>query len=106
LADVAVCGGYVMEAGRRLGAAVALHGPAFARSRGMSGLKLATLALHNHEPDRAAASGCEALTSLGAVRSARVKHVVGELGRAARPYGDLRIVTDLRDRIHQALESW
>ncbi|MGL5810648.1 MAG: XRE family transcriptional regulator, partial [Nocardioides sp.] len=45
LADVAVCGGYVMEAGRRLGAAVALHGPAFARSRGMSGLKLATLAL-------------------------------------------------------------
>ena len=102
LFDLATRGYAVAEAQQRLTGAFTAHQPGFARSRGMSGAKLATLALTTGDVDRAVEVAGQALEVLGDVHSVRVRRLVADLGTAASTQPS-RVSTGLRERIHEVL---
>jgi hypothetical protein len=103
LFDLAVHGHHPKQAARRLGSAVAGHQPVYVRSRAMSGLKLATLALRTGDPREGAEIGRRALVDLGQLHSARTVQVVGALDVAAVPHTRLPEVAQLRQELVKVL---
>ncbi|MGW0229563.1 XRE family transcriptional regulator [Actinopolymorpha singaporensis] len=91
--------GYPTEAGRRLAAAVAGHTPAYARSRTISRIKLASLLMATDDPREAVAVGTSALESAGRLRSRRTAEDLRELRRYAGQHATIPDVADLRRRI-------
>jgi hypothetical protein len=103
LFDLAVHGHHTRAAARRLGAAVAGHQPLYVRSRAMSGVKLATLALRTGDPREGAEIGRRALVDLGQLHSARTLQVVAALDVAAVPHTRLPEVAQLRQDLLKVL---
>ncbi|NYH90949.1 XRE family transcriptional regulator [Actinopolymorpha rutila] len=91
--------GYPTEAGRRLAAAVAGHTPAYARSRTISRIKLASLLMATDDPREAVAVGTSALEGAGRLRSRRTAEDLRELRRHAGQHATMPDVADLRRRI-------
>lgn len=105
LFDLAVRGRSAAEASRRLAAAVAGHGNAYARSRAISQTKLASLVMATGDPREASAAGTEALGAVGSIRSRRAADDLRELGRLAAPRTRIPEVAALRRRIAAALTA-
>ncbi len=91
--------GYPTEAGRRLAAAVAGHTPAYARSRTISRIKLASLLMATDDPREAVSVGTPALEGAGRLRSRRTAEDLRELRRYAGQHATVPDVADLRRRI-------
>jgi hypothetical protein len=91
--------GYPTEAGRRLAAAVSGHTPAYARSRTISRIKLASLLMATDDPREAVAVGTPALEGAGRLRSRRTAEDLRELRRYAGQHANVPDVADLRRRI-------
>ena len=89
------------EAAKRLSAAVEGHGDAYARSRAISGTKLASLLMATGDPREASAAGHCAMDDAGRLRSRRAADDLRELRRLAGRHADLPEVTRLRERITQ-----
>jgi hypothetical protein len=79
-------GKFVSEATERLAQAVAGHTDAYARSRAISGIKLASLTMAAGDPDEAGAIGQRALTSAGKIRSRRAADDLRQLRYLAAPH--------------------
>lgn len=103
LSEVAVHGHFVAEARKRLSAAVAERGPAYARGRALTQAKLASLVMATGDPDEAAALGGQALDWAGALRSRRVAENLRELSRFGKAHQRRSGVADLRSRIAGAV---
>jgi hypothetical protein len=99
LFDLAVDGHFVSEATSRLAAAVFGHTDAYARSRAISGIKLASLTMRTGDPAEAAAIGSRAVTEVGTVRSRRAVDDLRELRAFARPHQKVTEVAELRHAI-------
>ncbi|MFC4859470.1 XRE family transcriptional regulator [Actinophytocola glycyrrhizae] len=84
--DIAMTGKFVSEATERLAQAVAGHTDAYARSRAISGIKLASLTMAAGDPDEAGAIGQRALTSAGKIRSRRAADDLRQLRSLAAPH--------------------
>ncbi|MFD4374822.1 XRE family transcriptional regulator [Streptomyces sp. NPDC058486] len=95
--------GSVELARHRLEAAVDGHSTEFARSRALSGTKLATLLMSTGEPDRAVAVATRALDDVGRLRSRRAAADVASLARAAAPFSRRPELAELRARIGTVL---
>ncbi|MFJ4338701.1 helix-turn-helix domain-containing protein [Streptomyces sp. NPDC088915] len=106
LFDVAMLAGdrtAVELARHRLEGAVEGHTPEFARSRALSGTKLATLLMSTGEPDRAVAVATKALDEVGRLRSHRAAADVASLAQAAAPFSRRPELAELRARIGTVL---
>jgi hypothetical protein len=99
LFDLAIDGRFVFEARSRLAAAVADHTDAYARSRGISGIKLASLTMIVGDPGEAVVIADHAAADLGTVRSRRAAQDMAELHRLASGRDDVPDVADLRHRL-------
>lgn len=87
------------EAATRLAAAVAGHTDAFARSRTISRIKLASLTMATGDPIQAATIGNAALDAAGTIRSHRAADDLRELARYTRRHPKINDVAVLRHRI-------
>lgn len=83
----------------RLSAAVEGHDDAYARSRAISGVKLASLLMHQREVERGISAADRALDDMGRVRSRRAEDDLRELHDIAGHVAPERDVTELRERI-------
>jgi hypothetical protein len=99
LFDLALTGHFVSEASTRLAAAVAGHTDAYARSRAISGTKLASLIMRTGDPCEAADVGTRGLADIDHVRSRRAADDMRELRAFAAPHTRITEVAELRDRI-------
>ena len=89
------------EAAERLSAAVKGHTDAYARSRAISGTKLASLIMATGDPREASAAGQRAIDDAGRLRSRRAADDLRELRRFAGRHVSLPEVADLRERVAQ-----
>jgi transcriptional regulator with XRE-family HTH domain len=103
LFDLAVIGRSREEARSRLAAAVAGHGPAYARSRAIAQTKLASLTMLAGDPVEAATIGREAVETAGTLRSRRAADDLRELGRYAGRHPKVAEVVELRHRISRTV---
>lgn len=99
LFDLAVQSRSPAEATARFSTAVAGHTAAFARSRTMSQIKLASLTMATGDPREAAATGSVALDAAGAIRSNRAVDDLRELARHGQRHRTIPAVEELRHRI-------
>ncbi|MGH3885994.1 MAG: XRE family transcriptional regulator [Pseudonocardiaceae bacterium] len=99
LADLAPTGYSATEAVGRLSAAIAGHGPAFARAKVLAELKLACLTMITGDPVQAALIGTTALDQAETLRSHRTLDRLRELSRHAAPHQRIGEVAHLRQRI-------
>jgi hypothetical protein len=91
------------EAHTRLAAAVAGHGPAYARSRAIARTKLASLTMVAGDPVEAVTIGAEGLEIAGTLRSRRAADDLRELGRYAGRHPKVAEVVELRQRIRKTV---
>lgn len=105
LYDLALRGHFASEARARLAAAVAGHSAEYARSRAISGIKLASLTMRVGDPDEAADIGTRALDEAGKITSRRAADDLRELGRSTTPHQQVPQVAQLRRAISERLES-
>lgn len=103
--DVAMAGQFVTEATDRLAQAVAGHTDTYARSRAISGIKLASLTMATGDPDEAGAIGQRALASAGTIRSRRAADDLRQLRTIATPYERIDEVADLRHAIGERVAN-
>src|SRR6266851_855582 len=99
LFDLAVHGYSAEPATQRLTEAVNGHEDAYARSRAISGTKLATLTMVSGDPREATTIGQRALDDAGQLRSRRAADDLRELRRSANTHALLPEVAELRGRI-------
>ncbi len=99
LADLAPTGHSATEAASRLSAAIAGHSPAFARSKVISQVTLASLTMITGDPVQAALIGTTALDQAESLRSRRTLDGLRELSRHAAAHQRIGEVADLRHRI-------
>ncbi len=99
LFDVAIHGTPCPSAADRLATAVRGHSDAYARSRAISGTKLATLTMATGDPVEAAAIGRRAIDDAGQLRSRRADDDLRELHRRAAAYTERPEVAELREHI-------
>jgi transcriptional regulator with XRE-family HTH domain len=99
LFDLAIHAVPKIDATSRLAEAVHGHGDAYARSRAISGTKLATLLMATGDPLEATITGHRALDDAGRLRSRRAADDLRELHRFADEHVALPDVADLRERI-------
>ncbi|GLW35240.1 hypothetical protein [Actinoplanes regularis] len=99
LFDVATRSELGTEAFGRFQYSVEHHEPEFARSRAISGTKLATLTMAKGDPREAAAAGQRALDDAGTVNSRRAADDLRELHRLAGEHTAIPEVAELRARI-------
>ncbi len=90
-----------IETAPRLAEAVRGHSDAYARSRAISGTKLATLVMATGDPHEASAIGHRAIDDAGRLRSRRAADDLRELRRFAGTHTVLPEVAQLRARITQ-----
>jgi hypothetical protein len=90
-----------IETAPRLAEAVRGHSDAYARSRAISGTKLATLIMATGDPHEASAIGQRAIDDAGRLRSRRAADGLRELRRFAGTHAVLPEVSELRERITQ-----
>lgn len=93
------------EAAERLSVAVKGHADAYARSRAISGTKLASLLMATGDPREATAVGQRAIDDAGRLRSRRAADDLRELRRFAGRHARLPEVARLRERITQLAGS-
>ncbi len=103
LFDLAMIGRSREEARARLAAAVAGHGPAYARSRAIARTKLASLTMVAGDPIEAASIGAEGLEIAGTLRSRRAADDLRELARYASRHPKVAAVIELRQRIRKTV---
>jgi hypothetical protein len=101
LFDLAVHNVPGTEAAARLAAAVNGHADAYARSRAISGTKLASLLMATGDPREASAAGQRAIDDAGRLRSRRAADDLRELRRFAGRHANLPEVAELRERVTQ-----
>ncbi|WP_028923912.1 hypothetical protein [Pseudonocardia acaciae] len=99
LFDLAVQGRSPGPARDRLAASVAGHTNAYARSRTISHIKLASLTMATGDPREAIVIGHRALDAASVVRSSRAADDLRELARYSNRHTDIGDVADLRRRI-------
>ena len=99
LFDLAIHDVHGTEAAERLSAAVNGHADAYARSRAISGTKLATLLMATADPHEASAAAQRAIDDAGRLRSRRAADDLRELRRFANRHAKLPEVARLRERI-------
>lgn len=85
--------------------AVAGHSDDYARSRGISGTKLASLVMAKGDPMQAIALGHKALTDVGRLTSQRAAEDLKELRRFAGQHRTLEEAAHLRQRITATLQA-
>ena len=105
LFDLAVRAVPKTEAAPRLMEAVRGHSDAYARSRAISGTKLASLLMVTSDPHEASVIGHRAIDDAGRLRSRRAADDLRELRRFAGKHAALPDVADLRERITQLVGS-
>ncbi|MGI5142625.1 helix-turn-helix domain-containing protein [Streptomyces sp. CA-106110] len=93
------------RAGDRFGAAVAGHGDDYARSRGISRTKWASLLMAKGDPVQAIAIGHEALDDVGRLTSRRAADDLKELRQLAGRHRRLEEAVHLRQRITATLPA-
>lgn len=93
------------QAGRRFEIAIEGHDDAYARSRAISGTKLATLLMAKGDPQQATAIGHQALTDAGHLTSRRAADDLKELSRFAVRHRRNPEVAYLRERIGTTLQA-
>ncbi|MGW4442019.1 XRE family transcriptional regulator [Streptomyces sp. NPDC004682] len=93
------------QAGQRFQAAVRGHSPTFARSRAMSCIKLASLAMRRGDPYEAAAIGRKALELGGGLTSRRAADDLRQLGQFAGEHSKIQAASDLREAIDATLRA-
>jgi hypothetical protein len=98
LFDLGMSGYRPEQAASRLVAAVQAHTDAYARSRAISGTKLASLTMTCGDPQEAVAIGSRALDDAGRVRSRRAADDLRELDSLAAVHAGRADVVDLRQR--------
>jgi hypothetical protein len=103
--DIAMTGQFVTEATERLARAVAGHTAAYARSRAISGIKLASLTMVTGDPDEAGAIGRRALASAGEIRSRRAADDLRQLRELAAPHDRIDEVAELRHAIGERVAN-
>ncbi|WP_121391257.1 hypothetical protein [Actinokineospora cianjurensis] len=103
LFDLAIHGRFGQEATTRLGAAVHGHSDAYARSRAISGIKLASLTIRVGDPDEAVRIGSRALGAMGAITSRRASDDLLELRDFAITHAHRTDVDGLRHAINERL---
>jgi hypothetical protein len=101
LFDLAIHGIPDTEAAPRLVEAVHGHSDVYARSRAISGTKLASLVMVTGDPHEASFIGRRAIDDAGSLRSRRAADDLRELRRFAAPHAGLPDVAELRERITQ-----
>lgn len=101
LFDLAVNGHFVSEAVRRLSAAVDGHTATYARSKAISGIKLASLTMRVGEPAEAVRIGTDALNAAGAITSRRAADDLCELREYAERHQKVTDVAELRYAISE-----
>jgi transcriptional regulator with XRE-family HTH domain len=99
LFDLAVHGHPPITATHRLTEAVNGHTDAYARSRAISGTKLASLLMVTGDPHEAATVGQRAMDDAGRLRSWRAADDLRELHRFANPHAVMPMIAELRGRI-------
>jgi hypothetical protein len=104
LYDLAMCGQFASEARERLAAAVAGHSVEYARSRAISGIKLASLTMRVGDPDEAVSIGSRALDDAGKITSRRAAEDLRELARNSAVHKCRPSVGQLRHAIAQRVE--
>ncbi|MGW9031569.1 helix-turn-helix domain-containing protein [Streptomyces sp. NPDC055722] len=92
------------RAGDRFATAVAGHGDDYARSRGISRTKWASLLMAKGDPMQAIAIGHEALNDVGRLTSRRAAEDLNELRKLAGRHGTLEDAAHLRQRITTTLQ--
>lgn len=97
--DVAMTGQFATEATTRLTRAVTGHTDTYARSRAISGIKLASLTMVTGDPDEAGEIGRRALTSAGTIQSRRAADDLRQLRALAAPHNRIDEVSELRHAI-------
>jgi hypothetical protein len=97
--------GQPTQAAQRLAYAVTHHGDAYVRSRTMSTIKLASLAMATGDPREAAAIGHTALDTVKRLRSRRAIDEVLVLHGFAARRGDVVDATELHDRITETVAA-
>ncbi|MGO4756035.1 hypothetical protein AB4212_46830, partial [Streptomyces sp. 2MCAF27] len=93
------------RAAQRFTTAVAGHGDDYARSRGISRTKLASLVMAKGDPMQAIAIGHEALNDVGRLTSRRAADDLKELRRFAAQHRRLEEAAYLRRRITATLQA-
>jgi hypothetical protein len=93
--DVAMSGQFITEATDRLARAVVGHTDTYARSRAISGIKLASLRMTIGDPEEASAIGRSALSAAGEIRSRRVVDDLRQLRTLAAPHRRIGEVAEL-----------
>lgn len=93
------------QAQRRFEIAIAGHDDGYARSRAISGTKLASLLMAKGDPQHAAVVGHRALDDAGGLTSQRAADDLNELSRFAARHRRLPEATYLRERIGATLQA-
>ncbi|WP_411147404.1 helix-turn-helix domain-containing protein [Streptomyces sp. A30] len=93
------------RAAQRFATAVAGHGDDYARSRGISRTKLASLVMAKGDPKQAVAIGHQALDDVGRLTSQRAADDLRELRRFAGQHRTLDEAAQLRQRITATLHT-
>ncbi|MFI9548702.1 helix-turn-helix domain-containing protein [Streptomyces sp. NPDC052016] len=93
------------RAARRFATAVAGHSDDYARSRGISRTKLASLVMAKGDPMQAIAIGHQALDDVGRLTSLRAAEDLKELRRFAGQHRTLEEAAHLRQRITATLQA-
>ncbi|WP_406431904.1 helix-turn-helix transcriptional regulator [Streptomyces sp. NBC_00631] len=93
------------RAAERFATAVAGHGDNYARSRGISATKLASLVMAKGDPTQAIAIGHQALNDVGRLTSRRAVDDLKELRRFAGHHRKLDEAAHLRQRITTTLQA-
>jgi hypothetical protein len=104
LFDLAVDGHFESEAVHRLSAAVEGHTDPYARSRAISGIKLASLTMRVGDPHEAVRIGQTALTAAGTITSRRAADDLRELRTFAARHQKMAAVAELRNAIGERLK--
>jgi hypothetical protein len=104
LYDLALRGYFASEARDRLTAAVTGHSAEYARSRTISGIKLASLTMRLGDPDEAASIGSRALDGAGKITSRRAVDDLRELAGYAATHQRRPVIGQLRRAIAERLE--
>ncbi len=99
LAGLAPTGHSATEAAGRLSAAIAGHGPSFARAKVLAEVKFASLTMITGDPVQAAVIGTTAVDQAEALRSRRTLDRLRELSRHAAAHQRIGEVAHLRQRI-------
>ena len=93
------------RAGQRFATAITGHGDDYARSRGISRTKLASLVMAKGDPRQAIAIGHDALNDVGRLTSRRAAEDLKELRRFAARHRTLEEAAHLRQRITTTLQA-